>query len=205
LLLTSSISGAALLRALNGIGAEMFFSAARSVPNGFSVRTARSRWYRYFEPAEGRDLDRWKAAAALFHDYVDVRSFGRDIPSEAPVWRKIDRVTVARGDGVIRIDLRAPSFVWREVRKIVGGLRAHDEGRVSIDELREAVEGRRRLTLPLAEPERLVLWEVQYDGEWEVRAPTIDGPYRHAGTEAREAARVRGSIIDGLWPGLDGR
>jgi tRNA pseudouridine(38-40) synthase len=200
LLLTSPLSGAALLRAMNSVSAELFFSAARSVPTAFSVRTAHSRWYRYFEPSAGRDIDRWKAAAALFHDFVDVRSFGRDIPSEAPVWRKIDRVTVARGDGVLRVDLRAQSFVWREVRKIVGGLRAHDQGRLSIADLQDAVEGRRRLTLPLAEPERLVLWEVRYDDDWEVRAPASEGPYLRAATAAREAAAVRGAILDALWP-----
>jgi tRNA pseudouridine(38-40) synthase len=203
LLLTSPLSGAALLRALNGVNDEIFFSAARNVPAGFSVRTAKSRWYRYFEPSDGRDLDRWKAAAALFHEYVDVRSFGRDIPSDAPVWRKIDRVTVSKGGEVIRVDLRAPSFVWREVRKIVAALRSYDRGAVAITDLKEAIEGRRRLTLPLAEPERLVLWEVQYDEDWEVRAHASEGPYLQAAVMAREAAQVRGAILDALWPGLE--
>jgi tRNA pseudouridine(38-40) synthase len=204
LLLTSSLSGAALLRALNGLSGEIFFSAARSVPTGFSVRTAKSRWYRYFEPAEGRAIDRWKAAAALFHEYVDVRSFGRDVPSEAPVWRKIDRVTAVRAGGILRVDLRAPSFVWRQVRKIVASLRAHDRGEISLEDLRDAIEGRRRLTLPMAEPERLVLWEVRYDEDWEVRVHAMDGPYRRSATEAREAARVRVAILSALWPAVEG-
>lgn len=200
LTLTSPLSGAVLLRALNGVSPEIFFSAARPVPDGFSVRTAKSRWYRYFEPAAGRDLERWKAGAALFREYVDVRSFGREVPSEAPVWRKIDGVTAVRGAGVIRVDLRAPSFVWREVRKIVAGLRAHDRGSLSLGDLQDAIEGRRRLTLPLAEPERLVLWEVRYDDDWEVHVHAREGPYLRAALEAREAAAVRASILSGLWP-----
>ena len=202
LAVTTTLPGPALLRALNGISPEIFFSAARSVPDGFSVRTARSRWYRYYEPAAGHDLARWKAAAALFHGYFDVRSFGRDVPSEAPVWRKIDRVTVAAGLGVVRVDLRAPSFEWREVRKIVAALRAFDRGKVTLTELHDAVDGRRRLTLPVAEPEGLVLWEVRYDEPWKVRIHPADGPYPRAALAARESARVRASVLAGLWPAL---
>ena len=188
LLLTSSLPGAVLLRALNGVSPEVFFSAARGVPTGFSVRTAKWRWYRYFEPAEGRNIDRWKEAAALFHEHIDVRSFGRDIPSEAPVWREIDRVTVSTGREVIRTDLRAPSFVWREVRKIVAGLRAYDRGELSLPDLKDAIEGHRRLTLPMAEPERLVLWEVRVPTRTG-RSGSIRPRVRTSGRRGRPARR----------------
>ncbi|MCI4360318.1 MAG: hypothetical protein L3J91_01300 [Thermoplasmata archaeon] len=205
LLMTSSLAGSSLLRALNAVNAEIFFSAARSVPAGFSVRTARSRSYRYYEPAAGRHVDRWTAAAALFHDFIDVRSFGRDVASTSPVWRKIDRVTAVRGRGLIRVDLRAPSFEWHEVRKIVAGLRSYDEGKIGLGDLQDAIEGRRRLTLPMAEPERLVLWDVRYEKGWDVRVNPREGRYLRAATESHEALRVRASILHGLWPARAGR
>ncbi len=200
LALTSQLPGPALLRALNGIDGAIFFSAARSVHVGFSVRTAASRWYRYFEPARGRDTARWRRAAALYRGPVDVRSFGRDIPAGTPVWRDLTRVSVVRHGGLLTIDLRAPSFVWGMVRKIVASLRAYDRGTLTLREVRQAIAGRRRLTLPLAEPERLVLWEVTYDEDWEYTATSEDRPYRRAALQARDDASVRASILDGLWP-----
>jgi tRNA pseudouridine(38-40) synthase len=201
LAITSHLGGGALLTALNGISPHVFFTAAREVPVGFSVRTARARWYRYFEPSESTHLDRWRAAAQLFRGHVDVRSFGAGVPLEAPVWRKIDRVSVRPVHGLLQIDVHAPSFVWKEVRKIVGALRAHDRGRVPLSRLRQGIEGRRRLSLPLAEPDRLILWEVQYDEPWTFAvAGAHRGRYGRAVMDARHAARVRAAVLEGLRP-----
>ncbi|MCI4340531.1 MAG: hypothetical protein L3K06_01355 [Thermoplasmata archaeon] len=200
LTLTTELSGAALLKSLHGVAPDISFTAARPVSPGFSVRTAAYRWYRHFEPVEGQDLARWSAAAARFHGYVDVRSFGRDVPAADPTWRKLDSVRVTRRGPLLMVDLRAPSFVWGMVRKIVGALRLHAEGRLPLDQLSEAIDGKRRLTLPLADPERLVLWEVHYDGGWEIRVPESWTRAARAMERAREAAEVRASILRALWP-----
>ena len=204
LTLTTDLSGAALLRALRGVSPDMFFTAARRVEPGFSVRTAAFRWYRYFEPMGDRDDQRWRAAAARFRDYVDVRSFGREVPLATPMWRKIDSVRVTHRGPLLLIDLRAPAFVWGMVRKIVAALRLHAQGRLSLDDLAEAIDGKRRLTLPLAEPDRLVLWEVRYDHGWEVRAPTPGTRSVRSMDRAWEAAAVRASILRALGPARRG-
>lgn len=163
LVLRSSLPAASLLRALNGIAPEILFRDAREVADDFRVRDAIAREYRYFEPGAHDVAAHWAELAALFEGRpIDVRSFGRGVPPGAPVWRNLDRLRVVGEDGYLRVELRARSFVWGMVRKIVAALRAATAGELTADRLADAIAGRVRLTLPLAEPERLVLWAVEY-------------------------------------------
>jgi tRNA pseudouridine38-40 synthase len=167
LALTTDFLPAALIRALNGIDEAVVFTAARQIPDDYRVRGAARRVYRYFEAPDERPHPASLAAAALFSGEVDVRSLGRGIPGAGPMWRTIEGVSVTRSpDGGRTIEVRAPAFVWGEVRKIVAALREVDAGRLTIARLRTALEGRVRLTLPLVPPEPLVLWEVEYDQPW---------------------------------------
>ena len=185
----SDRSGAALLRGLNGIAEDIFCTAATPVPEEFRLRAAQRRIYRYYEPAPPSAVAGWQRVSALFRGTIDVRSFGRGLPVGRPVVRTVESVEVREVPGGLVVELRAPSFVWGMVRKIVGALRECDRGRLTESRLRGAIEGRERLTLPLAEPERLVLWEVEYPIPW---TETWTGPNRHqSGRETRDR--------DGLW------
>jgi tRNA pseudouridine38-40 synthase len=188
LAVSSDLSGASLLRALNGISPEVFCTAAAEVADGFRVRHALRRTYRYYEPSPDRDLRAWKAAAAVFPGEVDVRSFGRAVPAAQPTWRTVESVSVTSRRSATGVEVRAPSFVWGMVRKIVAALREHEAGRLSLDRLRAAVRGRERLSLPLARPEPLVLWEVEYPLPWTLR---WTGPTRH---QVRYLARARSDL-----------
>ena len=188
LTLESSFSGSTLLRSLNGIAPDIFFTAASEVPEGFRERGAIRRIYRYFEPTPPQDLRRVIEAGRLFTGTVDVRSFGRGLPSSTPVWRSIEAVRLlSESDGVV-VEVRAPSFVWGMVRKVVAALREVDAGRLTMSRLVDALAGAERLTLPMAEPEPLVLWTVEYDVPWEF---FWNGPNRHQ-------ARWWNTVQDGL-------
>jgi tRNA pseudouridine38-40 synthase len=195
LALTSPLPAAAVLRALNGIAPEIFFTAVREVPTGFSARAATSRSYRYFEPAEGHRLERWREAAARIHGEVDVRSFGRELPIDRPTLRAVEHIRIRQsGRRWFLVDVQAPSFVWGMVRKIVAALRRVDEGSLSLAQLEAALRGEHRLTLPLAEPEGLVLREVRYPGRW---ALVWRGPNRNQTryfSEVTRRARVREAV-----------
>ncbi len=189
LALRSDLSGPNLLRSLNGLSPELFFTAAVRLADDARVRSAVRRVYRYYEAATAPDLARWRGAARRFVGTVDARSFGRGLGAGAPVWRDVESVTVDPVDGGLQIEVRAPSFVWGMVRKIVAALREHDAGRLPLARLEGALRGRERLTLPLAEPEPLVLYEVEYPFPWTVR---WRGPTRHQ-------VRYLDSIRSGLW------
>lgn len=200
LTLEAQVPGVALLGALNGIAPDIWFLRAVRVPAEFRVRSAEGRWYRYFEPEPVGRLRDWSEAAALFRGSVDVRSFGRGLPVGRPCLRDLDSVRVRRKDGLLILDVRGRSFVWGMVRKIVAALRSHAEGKLSLGEIERALRGEDRLTLPMAEPDGLVLWEVLHRVRWSVRSDGRTRPrMRRFEAEAR-AARVRARVIDALAP-----
>ncbi len=193
LALVSPLAASSLLRRLNAISPELFFTAASTVPPEFRVRHAARRVYRYFEPQPPSDAPGNGRALSLFRGRIDVRSFGRGVGTGSPTWRELESVTRARhGDGSV-IEVRAPSFVWGEVRKIVGALREVAAGRLPLAELQAALAGRRRLTLPMAEPEGLVLWDVEYALPWETAWP---GPNRY---QAAFLRRAEGTLQQRLY------
>lgn len=201
LTVASERTGPALLRGLNGIAPDIFAAAATPVPDPFAVRRATRRVYRYFEPGHLASLDRWQEAAQLFRGTIDVRSFGRGLKADLPAARTVEAVEVRAAPGGLVVEFRASSFVWGMVRKMVGALREHEAGRLPLPRLRAALEGRERLTLPLAEPERLVLWEVEYPVPWTV---FWSGPNRHQTRrelEERDGLWVRREVLEALRDG----
>lgn len=189
LALWSEVPAPSLLRRLNTIAPEAFFTAASRIPTDFRVRGASRRVYRYFEPVEPVRVAEYHRALDLIRGRLDVRSFGRGIPARVPRWRTVESVVELPADGGRVIEVRAPSFVWGMVRKMVGALREVGSGRLSLVQLRAAIAGRERLTLPMAEPEGLVLWEVEYPLAWEI---FWEGPNRY------QASYLRASQ-EGLW------
>ncbi|MCI4320127.1 MAG: hypothetical protein L3K23_08375 [Thermoplasmata archaeon] len=202
LALTSSLHGPPLLRALNGIAPDIFFTAAREVGTGFSPRRALRRWYRYFEtqtpPVPGA-LGRWRRVASQFEGRVDVRSFGRRMDPGKPVWRDVERFHVTEHGGGLLLDLWAPSFVWGMVRKMVTAGRAVVHEELPIDRLRAAIEGRAPRGFALAEPEPLVLWSVDYGENWTNAAPGPTRTQRRRWQKELSRARTRTDLQELVW------
>lgn len=200
LALESGLAADSLLRALNGLSPDIFFTAAHAIDPSFSPRHASYRWYRYIEPAGVHDLARWKELIARFVGPVDARTFGRGVPASAAVSRTLTHASVGREGPWFVIDLKAPSFVWGMVRKIVASVRAVENGKVSESALDEAIAGRRRLTLPLAEPERLILWKVGYPFRFEAALPRYSVRQLRYWDGQLEAATVRSAVLERLRP-----
>lgn len=196
--LTSELPGQVLLRALNGIAPDIVFTHARAVPDSFRPRQAEHRWYRYYEPAEGRRLATWRSGARLLTGPLDARSFGRGFPASTPAARTVDSIEIASRGELFEVDVRARSFVWGMVRKIIGALRAFDAGDLTEADLVAGAAGRRRLSLPLAEPDALVLWEVGYPEPWEFAATRASAAQHRAIGEARRGLTVRAAVLDAL-------
>jgi tRNA pseudouridine38-40 synthase len=176
LVLSAQLPAPVLLRALNGISSEIFFTAATEVDSEFRVRRARSRTYRYYEAPAPKSSARWREAANEFRGAIDVRSLGRGLRRDEPTIRRVDALTIEDFPGGVCVEITAPAFVWGMVRKVVAALREIGDGRLSIARLRRALAGEECLTLPLAEPEPLVLWEVDFGLPWTYR---WTGPNRH--------------------------
>ena len=202
--LTTALDAPRLLERLNVIDPRLFFTGAGEVEETFRVRRARRRTYRYFEASSLGPPEVREEAARLFSGEIDIRSFGRGIPASEPSRRIVEAVTLTPVLGGEVIEVRAPSFVWGMVRKIVGALREVGAGRLTPARLRAAIEGRVRLTLPLAEPEPLVLWEVDLGVPWTTvwAGPTRSQQARQV--DERNSWWVRGHLLNAFPPYGDG-
>ena len=171
LAIRSRLPAPALVRGMNGLSPSIFFTGARAISEDFRVRDALWREYRYYLAV---DRGRARSLARIAEELpasLDVRTFGRSIPSERPVFRDLHFLRAHPERGGVRIDIRARSFVWGMVRKIVAALLECEAGRLPVADLRSAARGERRLTLPLAPADGLLLWEVRYAGRWGVPFP----------------------------------
>ena len=191
LTLRSDLPARPLLRALNGLAPDIYFDAARPVPEEFRVRQALWREYRYLLFGPPSVIRRYRTIANRLPHEIDARTFGRGIPPGTPTFRTIDLLRIHDGSGGPWLQVRARSFVWGMVRKLVAGITECAEGRLSVDELADAAAGRRRLTLPLAPPDPLVLWEVRYPGRWTYRTHGRSRHQHHHLAEAKRRAATR--------------
>jgi tRNA pseudouridine38-40 synthase len=200
LALTTDLTGTALLRALSGVAPDLWFDAAAPVAAEFKVRHAERRWYRYFEPRAGRSLKRMREGARLFCGEVDVRSFGQRLPTHRSVLRTVESVRIETSGPWWFVDIRAPSFVWGMVRKIITALRRFEAGTLPREAIASALRGERRLALPMAEPDHLVLWEVELGVPWTVwSTPSRRKQLEHFRSEISSAS-ARAEILATLAP-----
>ncbi len=200
LVLPTDLNGPTLLRQLNGIAPEIFCTAATPVPDGFRVRAADRRVYRYLVPGGDHDLRRWERVAQAVTGTIDVRSFGRAIPTAEPCWRDVESIRVSPDAGGLRVEVVARSFVWGMVRKIIGAFLEHEAGRLTVGRLEDAARGKVRLTLPLADPEGLTLWEVQYPLPWTVLWSGANRYQAEWARKQREQLWVRSRTVEELYP-----
>lgn len=156
------LSGHAAARVLNTLDPRIFCSGYAPVLPTFQPRHARERWYRYLEPKEGRRRADWERRAALMEGEHDLASFSRRDDPPRPTRGRVTSFRVSEEGPFLVLDLRAPSFQWNQVRKMVGALELLEEGRLDEADLRQALAGRKALSLPLAPPDALVLMEVDH-------------------------------------------
>ncbi len=110
------------------------------------------------------DIVAMKQAAKLLvgkHDFTAL-SAGSPSRDENPV-RTISRLTIAKRGRVMTITVRANGFLYKMVRSIVGALLRVGEGRMTAEQLREILRGKKRTAaIETAPAHGLFLWKVSY-------------------------------------------
>jgi len=153
-----------LLAALNASCDDLYCFALAEVPKFFSPRRALGRWYRYHLPYRGQDLDMMTMAANEFEGEHEFRSFCK--PDGKVTLRSLRQVTVLREGEMIIIDIMAREFLRNMVRRIVSCLDQIGQGRVTLEEIRAALQGQGR-SMGLADAEGLFLMDVDLGLDWE--------------------------------------
>jgi tRNA pseudouridine38-40 synthase len=126
------------------------------------VRLPTRRRYAGWLPV-GLDEEPVRAAAALYlgrQDFASVASAGGSVRTTL---RMVSRSEAVFVDGSLVYDVEADGFLRKMVRSLVGGLIAAGRGRVTVEELRQALRARdRRRWPPPAEACGLTLVAVRY-------------------------------------------
>jgi tRNA pseudouridine38-40 synthase len=153
----------ALLPALNARLENIWFHSYTEVLDGFRPRDARLRWYRYHLRAEeAGKLPALRKALKLFEGTHDFSNFSR--PEGKDATRTIDKVLCRRSGPFITVDLFARSFLWNQVRRMMGAAISVSSGEITFKALQAALKSPHvRADMGLAPPEPLVLMDVAYD------------------------------------------
>ncbi len=162
-----------LLHALNAASEKVYFYAYAEVGPDFSPRKAKQRWYRYFLAYEkGMDLDTMDKAA---QEFVGIHDFKRFCKAEGKSSEKtIDSITLTSLGDIVVIDLKGREFLRNMVRRIVPALVSASDGSCSLQDVRDALNGR-DVSFGLAPAERLVLMQVEYGIDFiEACPPTLE-------------------------------
>jgi tRNA pseudouridine38-40 synthase len=152
-----------LLAALNASCEDVHCYALAEAPKNFSPRRAQGRWYRYHLPYHGQDLDLMVEGAKVFEGEHEFRLFCK--PDGKVTLRTLGSVTLSREGDLIIIDVRAREFLRNMVRRIVSALDQIGQGRVTLDEVRSALQGQGR-SMGLAEAEGLFLMDIDLGLDW---------------------------------------
>ena len=155
----TGLAAQAVGRAFNAKARGVWAWAAADVTEDFNARRALSRWYRYMVTLD-HDPGRLQEALRLFEGEHDFRNFTRD--RERTIVR-IDSATATRTDAAVVMDLRARSFRWNLVRRIVAASLQFESRTRTLFDLERALRPRTRADFGLAPAEPLVLVDVSYD------------------------------------------
>lgn len=157
-----------LLRAMNSVAKNLYFYAVAETSIDFSPRRAKARWYRYWLPNSGVDVDLMMKCATLFEGKHDFRQFCR-YDGRSTI-RTISKIAVSECGNYIAIDFIARDFLWNMVRKIVSSMTMVASGRAAIEDVKRALGGE-FIDFGIAPAENLILMDVSYDITFQVERP----------------------------------
>ena len=191
----ATLAPAPCVRAFNGKVRGVWAWAAAPVPEDFTARRARERWYRY-ALAPTHDAAALDAALLPFVGEHDFRNFTRD---RARTVARIDVATAGLEGGEVVLDFRAQSFRWNLVRRFVAAALQVEAGRATIEAVERALTGRAKADFGLAPPEPLTLMDVSFDVPFAaVRDPTTAARLRGILDERARAARFAERLLERL-------
>lgn len=139
----------------------VWLTGAAALSSDWTPRHAQRRTYGYLSPDGGGSLRAMRDAARLFVGRHDMRAFAR-VDGRDPV-RTVERFTVYRRDGWLRFTVTGPSFLWNQVRRMVGATLAVGTGALTPADIASGLaSGTAPRRVPLAPAEGLWLQRVQY-------------------------------------------
>jgi tRNA pseudouridine38-40 synthase len=195
----TSFSKKALLRALNSAVEDAYFYAVAEVPENFTPRRAKGRWYRYLLPYGEQDLEAMRRCAELFEGKHDLKRFCK--PDGRSTVKIMESIEVFEVGDLIVIDLRSREFLRNQVRRMVAAMDAVARGKAPPEDVKAALDGK-DLSFGLAPAEGLTLMDIEYGFEM---VPECPPTMLRRAERYRQDAFSRPAFIDSLLSRCPGR
>ncbi len=161
---------------LNRNTSDMVFHSYAEVEEGRSPRHNESKTYRYIVFDYGRE--ELQTVLSKFQGKHDFSNFAR-VDHRNPV-RTIDTIEVIENGDHVSVDFHARSFIWQQIRRIMGFVFHAIENNLDIDPFSE------HRIVKLAPPDQLILKRITYSGiEFKPFVPVSLA--RHVASEARKS------------------
>ena len=154
-----------ILPALNSQLDDIWFYALVRVSEDFNPRHAKERWYRYLVFDKDIDIEKIRETADHFVGTHNFTNFAK-LEGNDPV-RIINSIEVSSIEGGIFIDVKAQSFLWHMIRRIVGAILGVEKGNFHRNDIIKALDGPGEMDLGMAAAEPLILMDVTYDLEFQ--------------------------------------
>jgi len=147
---------------------HLFFYGIQPVDDNFFPRYARLRQYRYYLPYTTLPKEELLTILSVFTGEHDFSNFARIEQGKNPV-RSIDNILVTENKSFIIIDFFAQTFLWHQLRRIIGAVLSLAQGKHSYEDITQAlVQPTQPLDLGMASACNLVLYDVVYDFSFDI-------------------------------------
>ncbi len=171
-----------VLSILNSKLGNCWFWSAVEVDSEFNPKFAKLRWYRYHlfnydehflteqkknNVKEKIDIEKLSIISKQFMGKHDFTNFAK--PQLDDTVRAIDTIDIEQKDNWLYIDIKAQSFLWNQIRRMLSAWLKFVQDEVTFNELVSALnapDSSAPHDFGLAAPEPLVLMDVQYDFEF---------------------------------------
>ncbi len=163
---------------------EINVLAVREVPETFSPRfDCESKTYLYliqkrenrnplfdpfsFTPVKTPSLEKLEEIGKLFVGEHDFRYFSTKDEEDENTVLTIDSFSIGEENGFIAIRFTGKSFLKYQIRFLVGSMLMHDEGKLSVEDIRDALERKREIYKYRAPAHGLILEKIHFPPEIE--------------------------------------
>lgn len=154
-----------ILSFLNSKMRNIWFYGIKKTIQNFNVRRAKERWYRYYLQRENLNKEEIIKISRLFLGKHDFTNFVR---IEHHSISTINSIEINCKDDFLIIDIRAESFIWNQIRRIVSALEKIGDEEISEEDIINALEVKKKYDFGLARAENLILMDVNYGFEFDI-------------------------------------
>jgi tRNA pseudouridine38-40 synthase len=198
LAITTNFQPKNLLNILNSKLPHCWFYGITEVDSKFNPRHAIMRWYRYHlynDPKlsnlpniklYGKDktgfsnsvpVEKIQEAATLFQGSHNFRNFAK--PNLDNTERTIESITAITAGDWIYIDIRAKSFLWHQVRRLVNSWILYATGELTLKMLKDALnKPSTSHDFGVAPAESLFLMDIDYNINFEINKQLVKNIYK---------------------------